>query len=190
MSWSSADLPVGRTAPLPPEGREDVSRLIRSGLIALGVVGALSLSACSGFTPVYGERGIAIERQAFQYAEPQTRLDQVIYQELVLRLGRSTDPGRPTVKITTSTRHRELTRSDVARPSEAREAVVTAQIEVTRADGTVLLKTTRSAAASYMTDSQALAVSEAEKAAYEQAAKSLADTIRLTLLGTLGQSGA
>ena len=166
------------------------SRVLRSGLIALGFLGAISLAGCSGFTPVYGERGIATERQAFQYAEPQSRLDQVIYQELVLRLGRSTDPSRPVVKITTSTKHRELTRSDVDRPSEAREAVVTAQIEVTRADGTVLLETTRSAAASYMTDSQALASSEAEKAAYEQAAKSLAETIRLTLLGTLSQSGA
>lgn len=164
--------------------------IIRSALIALGLSGALALAGCSGLTPVYGERSLATEKQAFRYAEPSTRLEQVIYQELVLRFGRSTDPGRPLVKITTTGNNRDLTKSDVLRPSEAREARVTAVIEVTGADGQPLLKTTRSAAASYMTDSQALAADEAEKAAYEQAARALAETIRLTLLGTLSQSGA
>ena len=65
------------------------SRLLRSALIALGLSGALALSACSGLTPVYGERTLATERQAFRYAEPTNRLEQVIYQELVLRFGRS-----------------------------------------------------------------------------------------------------
>jgi hypothetical protein len=158
-------------------------------LIALGLFGALSLSACSGFTPVYGERGLSAERQAFQYADPKSRLEQIIYQELVLRFGRSTDPGRPLVRITTSTSDAELTKSDVLRPSRAKQVTVTALIEVVDADGKLLLKTTRSAAAPYMSDSQALAASEAEKAAYEQAARALADTIRLTLLGTLSQTG-
>lgn len=165
------------------------NRLLRSGLIALALSGALALAGCSGLTPVYGERSLATERQAFRYAEPATRLDQVIYEELVLRFGRSADPARPLVKITTSTDDDRLTRSDVTRPSKARQVQVTAQIEVTAADGRLLLRTTRSAAAPYTTDSQALAASEARKAAYEQAARALAETIRLTLLGTLSQSG-
>lgn len=163
---------------------------LRSALIALGLSGALVLAGCTGLTPVYGERTLATEKQAFRYAEPTNRLEQVIYQELVLRFGRSADPSRPVVKITTTGTDDDLTRSDVLRPSEARQATVTAVIEVTGGDGQMLLKTTRSAAAPYMTDSQALAASEAEKAAYEQAARALAETIRLTLLGTLSQSGA
>lgn len=162
---------------------------VRSGLIALGFLGALSLSACSGFIPVYGERGLTAERQAFQYADPKSRLEQIIYQELVLRFGRSADPSRPLVRITTSTSDADLTKSDVLRPSAAKQVTVTALIEVVDADGKLLLKTTRSAAAPYMSDSQALAASEAEKSAYEQAAKSLAETIRLTLVGTLSQTG-
>lgn len=164
--------------------------LFRTTLIVLGLSGTLALAGCSGLTPVYGDRGIATERQAFRYAEPTNRLEQVIYQELVLRLGRSADSARPLVKVTTTGADFDLTRSDVARPSEARQVTVTALIEVTSADGRLLLKTTRSAAAPFTRDSQALAASEAEKAAYEQAARALAETIRLTLLGTLSQSGA
>jgi hypothetical protein len=159
-------------------------------LIALGLSGALALSACSGLTPVYGERTLATERQAFRYAEPTNRLEQVIYQELVLRFGRSADASRPLVKITTDGDDYDLTKSGVARPSKARQVTVEAVIEVTAADGRPLLKTTRSASAPFMRDSQALAASEAEKAAYEQAARALAETIRLTLMGTLSQSGA
>ena len=166
------------------------SGAVRSGLLALAMTSALGLSACAGLTPVYGERGLAAERVAFQYADPQTRLEQVIYQDLVLRLGRSVDPASPLVRITTRTGDRKLTRSDVRRPSDARQATVTATIEVVSADGRQLLRTTRSAAAPYMTNSQALAASEAEIAAYEQAARALAETIRLTLLGTLSQTGA
>jgi hypothetical protein len=163
--------------------------MLRSGLIALGFLGVLSLSACSGLTPVYGERGLVAERQAFQYADPKSRLEQIIYQELVLRFGRSTDPNRPLVRITTSTGDAALTKSDVRRPSDARQATVTAVIVVVDANGKQLLNTTRSAAVPYMSDdNQALAASEAERSAYEQAARALAETIRLTLLGALSQT--
>ncbi len=163
---------------------------LRSALIALGLSGALVLAGCTGLTPVYGERTLATEKQAFRYAEPTNRLEQVIYQELVLRFGRSAEASRPLVKITTDSEDYDLTKSDVVRPSKARQVTVTAVIEVTGADGAPLLKTTRSASAPFMRDSQALAASEAEKAAYEQAARALAETIRLTLMGTLSQSGA
>ena len=62
-------------------------------MLALVLAGASTLAACSGLSPVYSERGIGVERHAFRYDKPATRLDQIIYQELVLKLGRSTDPS-------------------------------------------------------------------------------------------------
>ena len=160
--------------------------LLRNTLLALALAGATSLAACSGLTPVYGERGIGMERHAFRYDKPASRLDQVIYQELVLKLGRSTDPSVPLVRVVTSSSIRGLTKSNVANPAAQREAVVTARIELVDADGTVAYTATRSAAASFTADrNQALAETEAEREAKERAARELAETVRLTLLGAL-----
>ena len=162
--------------------------LLRIAFVALSLLGATALAGCTGLTPVYGERGIGTERHALNYSKPNSRHEQIIYQELVLRFGRTSDPSSPTVRITTSSSTRKLTRSRVVRPSEQREATVTALIELVAADGSVILSTSRSAAALYTTDSQALAASEAEREAGDRAARELAETIRLTLLGALTQS--
>lgn len=166
--------------------------LLRNAFVALALVGATSLAGCTGLTPVYGERGLGTERQALQYADPQNRLDQIIYQELVLRFGRTADPARPTVRVSTSFFTRQLNRSLVnppfGRSSYQREATVSALVELLGSDGSVILSTRRSAAALYTTDSQALAESEAEREALERAARELAETVRLTLLGALTQA--
>lgn len=162
--------------------------LLRIAFVALSLLGATALAGCTGLTPVYGERGIGAERHALNYSKPNSRHEQIIYQELVLRFGRTSDPSSPTVRITTSNSTRKLTRSSVVRPSEQREATVTALIELIAADGSVILSTSRSAAALYTTDSQALAASEAEREAGDRAARELAETVRLTLLGALTQS--
>ena len=164
--------------------------ILRNALIALSILGATGLAGCSSFTPVYGENGIGTERHAFQYAEPRNRLEQIIYQELVLRFGRTTDPASPTVRISTTSSSRDLTKSSVARPATQLEAVVTATIELLDANGKVALETTRSASALYATDSQALAASEAERNAYARCARELAETVRLTLLGALSQTAS
>jgi len=161
--------------------------LIRNAAIALTLVGATALAGCTGLTPVYGERGIGTERHPLNYSKPNSRAEQIIYQELALRFGKATDSSSPTVRITTSNGTRKLTRSNVTRPSEQREATVTARIELIGSDGSTILSTSRSAAALYTTDSQALAASEAEREALERAARELAETIRLTLLGALAQ---
>ncbi len=161
--------------------------LVRAAVLALAIGGATTLSACSGFTPVYGERGLGVERHAFRYARPENRLEQVIYQELALRLGRSADPSVPLVRLAVSTATRALTRSNVARPAAQREAVVTARIEIVGADGAVVYATSRSAAAPFTIDRQGLSEYEAELQAREQAARALAETVRLTLLGALSR---
>lgn len=162
--------------------------LLRNGFVALSLLGATALAGCTGLTPVYGERGIGTERHPLNYAKPNSRAEQIIYQELALRFGKASDSASPTVRISTSNGSRKLTRTNVVRPSEQREMVVTAQIDLIAADGSIVLSTSRSAAALYTTDSQALAASEAEREATERAARELAETIRLTLLGALLQS--
>jgi len=160
--------------------------LLRNAMLALALAGATTLAACSGLAPVYGERGIGVERHAFRYDKPVTRLDQIIYQELALKLGRSTDPSTPLVRITTTAAIRDLTKSNVANPAAQKEAVVTARIELVDADGNIAFTATRSTAASFTADrAQALAETEAEREARERAARELAETVRLTLLGAL-----
>jgi hypothetical protein len=155
---------------------------IRAILVALALTTTTTLAACSSFTPVYG---IGVERHAVRYDKPASRLEQIIYQELALRLGRSSDPSAPLVRVTTSSALRDLTKTDVRRPSGQREAVVTARVELIDADGRVAFTATRSASALFTADSQALAETEAERDARERAAKALAETVRLTLLGAL-----
>lgn len=199
MSWSKA--PVAQPLQDPPlfaeRGRRTSHRLverastrakapIRAALLALALTTTTALTACSGFTPVYGDHGIGTERHAFRYDKPATRLDQIIYQELVLKLGRTTDSSAPLVRVTTTNYVRELTKTKVTNPAVQKEAVVTAKIELVDADGTVAFTATRSTAASFTADRiQALAETEAEKEAKERAARELAETVRLTLLGAL-----
>lgn len=160
--------------------------VLRNSMLALALAGATALSACSGFTPVYGERGIGVEKHAFRYDRPATRLDQIIYQELVLKLGRTDDSTVPMVRVTTTSSVRGLTKTNVSNPAAQNEAVVTAKIELVDADGTIAFTATRSASALYTADrAQALAETEAEKEAKERAARELAETVRLTLLGAL-----
>jgi hypothetical protein len=166
--------------------RSMVEGASRVALIALALTATTTLTACSGLSPVYSERGIGVERHAFRYDKPATRLDQIIYQELVLKLGRSTDPSVPLVRITTTSAVRGLTRTNVANPAAQKEAVVTARIELVDADGNVAYSATRSTAALFTADrDQALAETEAEREAKERAARELAETVRLTLLGAL-----
>lgn len=160
--------------------------LLRNSMLALALAGATALAACSGFTPVYGERGIGVEKHAFRYDKPGTRLDQIIYQELVLKLGRTSDSTVPMVRVTTTSSVRDLTKTAISNPASQKEALVSATIELVGPDGTIAFTAKRSASALFTADrAQALAETEAEKEAKERAARELAETVRLTLLGAL-----
>lgn len=156
---------------------------VRTGLFSVALLLPLTMAGCSSLRPVYGDNGIGGEHLALVYAKPVTRLEQIIYQDLAVSLG-SASSG-PLLTIVTTTSNRRLTRSDVTRPSAQREAVVSADIEVKAADGSVLFAGERSAAASYSVDGQGLADTEALRNAEEQAARALAEAIRLTLVGVL-----
>jgi hypothetical protein len=144
---------------------------------------ALPLAACSGFTPVYGE-GAAARSMAFSHAAPRDRLEQVIYQELALRLGRS-ETG-PHLEIAATATVRDLTLGDVRNPRDAREATVSATATVRDAPGgRTLLTVSRSASASFTVSAQGLAATSAETEARERAARAAAESLRLALLAAL-----
>jgi LPS-assembly lipoprotein len=161
---------------------------LKPALLALTFISPLALAACSGFTPVYSEGQPAARAMTFAYAEPRNRLEQVIYQELGLRLGKTTDASAPLIQVTTSVGSRDLTLASNPNPSDPREAVVTATATVLDGPGgRQLVRITRNARASYTENAQGLANFSARTEAEERAAKSAAESLRLALLGALSR---
>lgn len=162
------------------------NRLVGAAL--LGLVLVLPLAGCTGLTPVYGERGLGAEHLAVRYAEPGNRLEQLIYQDLALRLGRAGDgSATPRVRIAATSSTRDLTSNKVTAPNQPRQATVRARVTVTGADGTTLYSGSFTQSADYTTDAQALSNAQAADAAAAQAAHLLADTIRLQLIAVLAR---
>lgn len=160
-------------------------RLLRRGLLtALLLVPGLVLAGCSGLTPVYGERGLIQQRLELAYSEPETRLDQIVIQDLALRLGKGGGPDAPLVTITTSTGGRDLTQTNVTKPRTEREVQVSVSYTLV-ADGAIVGSGTRRATAAYFTVGQVLADDAAYHDALERAARAAAETVRLSLLADL-----
>jgi hypothetical protein len=162
------------------------SRLAGAALLGLALL--LPLAGCTGLTPVYGERGPGTERLALRYGEPANRLEQLIYQDLALRLGRADAGGTaPKVTLAVSSGGRALSNDIVSAPNRPHQVTVRAFVVVMGADGTRLYSGTLSQSADYTTDAQALANAQAADAAAAQAAHLLADTIRLQLIAVLAR---
>jgi hypothetical protein len=151
---------------------------------SLVLVAALALGGCTGLRPVYGDNGLASQRVEVQYAAPNSRLEQVIYQDLALKLGRSSGDV-PTVTVAVGQSSRDLTNNIVTRPHDQRQMIVTAHITVSAPDGDVLFSGSRSQTADYTTSAQAAANQQAAEDAALRAARLLADTIRLQVLAAL-----
>ena len=163
------------------------SRVRIAAVVLLLATGAM-LSACSGPTPVYGPGGVTQEQVALLYAKPSNRVEQVIYEDLALKLGKASG-NAPTLALNVTTLSRDLTsaQSTTDFPSVQKQEEVTAAIRLTDVNGTVLFSGMRSATADYTTNSQGLASDRAQSDATIRAAHALAETIRLTLLGALGK---
>ncbi|HZY69098.1 MAG TPA: LPS assembly lipoprotein LptE [Devosia sp.] len=157
-----------------------------AGATLLAAALTVPLAACTGLRPVYSEAGLGAERIEVAFAQPRNRLEQVIYNDLSLRLGKGVGDV-PLVTVSASTRTHELTEQPVSSPVRARQVIVSANISVTAPDGTALFSGTRSQSADYNTDSQALSNEAALDAAAQQAARLLADTIRLEVIAALAK---
>jgi LPS-assembly lipoprotein len=147
------------------------------------------VAACSGFHPLYGDGGVQPGRYAFHYAEPGSRLDQVIYTELRLRLGPSSDaPDAVQVSVRTSAGSHALTSTATSKAATANEVIVTATATAITPAGEIIFSGTRSSSATYQTFGQVLADTEARTEAAERGATALADSLRLAILGALARA--
>lgn len=161
------------------------SALARKGLIALALSGTVLLAGCSGFRPVYGEHGIANERMELAYAKPSSRLEQIIYQEFVLRFGRSQNPDAPLLTVSTSASGVGLTTTTITKPATQYQVTVTGTAVLVTPDGQEIFAGSRRATAQYVAVGQVLADTEAANEAQERAAKEVAEGLRLAILGKL-----
>jgi hypothetical protein len=147
-----------------------------------------ALGACS-FSPVYS--GALAEQPSLNlaYAKPTTRLEQVVYQELSLRLGASTSETAPLATVTTSTSTADMLVTGNLSPAIPVEVTVTATLSITARDGsdTGPRKFTRAAAADYTRSGQIIADTAAAEEAAERAAKSAAESLRLAVLAALSR---
>jgi hypothetical protein len=160
-------------------------RSIALAAILLG--GATALGACS-FTPVYSGARASQPMLELAYAKPTTRLEQIIYQELALRLGSSEATTAPLVMATVATTRVALGSSATANPNKPYRVTVTATLSVTPRDGSGSpLSFTRMASADYTTSSQVMANNAAATDAQERAARAAAESLRLALLASLSR---
>jgi hypothetical protein len=160
------------------------SRAARTALVAVALL--VPLAACSGLRPVYSDAGLGAQRVDVAYAAPGNRLEQIIYQDLALRLGKASGAA-PLVTISVSSSSANLTNNTITSPTTPKKVTVSANLTVTAADGTVLFTGARSQTADYTTDAQALANQQALASAEKQAALLLADTLRLQIIAALSK---
>lgn len=148
----------------------------------LRLIGALcaiiALAACS-FAPVYSS---GARNYNLNFASPATRLEQIVYQDLVTWFGRSSAPDALLVKVAVSS-------------SSLPGTSLQGNITITRPDpsgvteGEQLYRATRTATATSRTAPQQVADQQADIDAAERAAHQLAESVRLTLLGVLTEDG-
>lgn len=150
---------------------------------------AIALGACS-FAPVYSSGALASQPLLnLAFAKPNTRLEQVIYQELSLRFGHSEAPTAPLAQVSVSTSAADTILSQTVNPAKPVEVTATATLTITYRDGSgkAPIKLTRFATAGYSRNDQVLADREAAREAAERAAKAAAESLRLGLLATLSR---
>lgn len=162
--------------------------LQRLAFIALSLGATGALGACT-FSPVYSGRLAEQSTLTLAYSKPANRLEQLIYQELSLRLGNSALPTAPLVTVTASSSAVDLALSQTINPNKPLEVTVTATAKVERRDGVTEdpLTFTRSATASYTRNGQVLADREAAAEASERAAVAAGESLRLALLASLSR---
>jgi hypothetical protein len=155
-------------------------------LIAAVLVTGLSLAGCTSFRPVYGDTGGLAGQAALDlaYAEPDSRLEQIIYQELALRLGRSSSPSAAQAKVVVAEVNLNSALSATSGPNTPFEVTVAATLTVTPPAGSTAapLSISRSATAEYTTSANVLGNTQARIDAAERAAKAAAESLRLALL--------
>jgi hypothetical protein len=143
-----------------------------------------ALRACS-LSPLYSDASsTSLSRLDLNYAKPNNRLEQIIYQELALRLGSSSSPEAGLVTISAGTQGGDIMLSATSNPRKAAETTVTATLTL-KVAGRPDLQVTRKASAGYTRSGQILADQAAATEAGERAALSVAEALRLAVLASM-----
>jgi hypothetical protein len=162
------------------------SRVLRSGAIVAVLAVAPVLSACTGFTPVYGDNGLGNQRVEVAYGQPHTRLEQIVYQDLALKLGKSTaTSGVPRVNVGVTAVLPVTDTTTATTTVAASQVTVTAIVTVIGADGAPLFQGSRSVVEDFVKGGQAFSNQQAAKDAAERGARELSETIRLQVIAAL-----
>jgi hypothetical protein len=159
--------------------------LLRNALLIAAFGVGAALAGCT-MAPVHSS-AMAQSSPALAYGEPSSRLEQVVYQELALRLGESRSPSASLVTVAVSTSGSTEALSDTVDPNTLRSVTVTAQMTVSPRGGSATepITLSRTATAQYTTNAQALAAQESRNQAEEQAARAVAESLRLAYLASL-----
>ncbi len=139
-----------------------------------GFLTILVLSACS-FSPVYSGANTNGTQYDYAFEEAQSRLEQIVYADLVAAFGRSNSPDAKRVKVIVS--------SSPITPGTGSVGLSGKVTVIDPITGEEIFTGTRTASATFVSSGQSLANQQAANEAGERAARQLAHSIRLTLLG-------
>ncbi len=167
-----------------------LSRPIRTASAAIGLTAfAVVVSGCSSFTPVYGDAAEIREQLDLAFPKPESRLEQIVYQELALRFGSGLSTTASLVSATVLTSNRDIAVSDTDDPFNTREMTVTVVITITppTGDANEAITLTRRATATYLVSGQILANEASVQEAQERATRSATESLRLAILASFGR---
>lgn len=159
--------------------------LSRRSLLALALASVTStgLAGCT-LAPVYGDAAAAPTHHALQYADPSSRLAQIVVHRLAISFPSTTDPAAPRLSVAAHVSTTNLYRTKVGDFAYPHRATVTAEVTVTR-DGKTIASFSRFASADYNSVGQVVSDEQAAIEARERAAAAVAETVRLALLSAL-----
>lgn len=163
--------------------------MTRTKLLPLAAMALLAslLNACTSFAPVYGDRpGDGMESVRFNFASPDSRIEQIIFDRLKLAFPGEAGPNDPVLDIVASTASPAGSMSDafaMARPVKVR---VEATVTVSR-DDRILFEATRFADTAYQSGKLTPVDIASSQGAQEKAANSAAEAIRAAILGEYGR---
>ncbi|MBS3850355.1 hypothetical protein KD146_16770 [Devosia sp. BSSL-BM10] len=166
-----------------------LSNALRRTVLAGFMLGiGAALGGCS-FSPVYSGTLASQPSLNLAYAKPANRLEQLIYQELALRLGESTSETAPLATVSASAGGGDMLVTGNPSPAIPVEVKVTATLTITARDGSdaEARSFTRTASANYTRSGQIVADNAAADEAVERAARGAAESLRLAVLAGLNR---
>lgn len=158
--------------------------LRKGALCAVLTLGAFSLAGCT-VSPVHTQAQAGPqERLDLRYGAPSNRLQQVFYQALSARTG-TPSADAPELTIAISSAVSRIGLANIASPVTDYQVTMRGTYTVRQGD-TVLATGTRAVSSGFTIPGQVLANDAARAQAEEEAARALADAVRLALYAELG----